>query len=88
VQVDNVLCTAEIIAGTRHEGVTKTTKISPITHFFSEEICNVRFAGNLMDGNFPISNPFASGVFANFDVTIAFGCHVVTPFNSGVIGIV
>jgi hypothetical protein len=83
--VDNVVGTAEIITGTRHEGVTKTKKSSPIMHFFSEEICNVGFAGNVMDSNCPISNPFASRVLAIFNVTIVFCYHVEAPFHAGIV---
>jgi hypothetical protein len=85
VQVDNVVCTVEKISGMRHEGVTMMIKISPITHFFCKEICKVGFAGNVMDGNCPVSNPFASGVLAIFVVTIALGCHIVAPFYAGVV---
>jgi hypothetical protein len=50
----------EKIEEPKHEGVPKMTKMSPIVHFFCEDICRIDFTGNMLDRYCLVLNPFAN----------------------------
>jgi hypothetical protein len=57
-------------------------------HFLSENIGNVGFAADMLDGDCAISNPLLSGILTILNVAIAFGGHIVTPFDTGIVVVV
>jgi hypothetical protein len=84
----HVECTMEKVAAVAHEGVAKTAKVFSIAHFLSENFSNVGFIADMFDGNCAISNPLASGILTILNVANAFGGHIVTPFDTGVIVVI
>jgi hypothetical protein len=65
-----------------HERISEVSEVCTITHFFGENVCNICFPTGMQDGECAVSNPLPNNVFKLFDVVIAFGCHIVTPFNT------
>ncbi len=37
---------------------------------------------DMQDSECAVGNPLPNSVFTLFDVAIAFGCHILTPFNT------
>ncbi len=63
-------------------------KISALAHFLGEDVHNVAFAADVGYGDSAIGNPLPGGVFSVLNVAIALGCHVVAPFDAGIIVVV
>ena len=57
-------------------------------HLFSENVGDVGFSRDVLNGKCAVSNPFSSCIFTILDVAIAFGGHVVTPLDTRVVVIV
>ncbi len=71
-----------------HKGILETTKISCIPHFLREDVGDVGFAADMRNCKSTIGDPFPNKVLPIFNVTIAFGSHVMTPFDTGIVIVV
>ena len=68
-----------------HKSIAETTKISAVVHFLGEDVRNVTFATDVGDGDSAVGDPFPGGGFSVLDVAIAFGHHVVAPYDAGIV---
>jgi hypothetical protein len=59
--------------------------VGSVSHFLSENVGNGGFAADMPNGDSAISNPLASGILTILNVAIAFGGHIVTPFDTGIV---
>ncbi len=82
------MCTAEKVAGTAHKGVAKAAKVGSILHFLSENVSNVGFSADMLDGEHATSNPLVNGILTILNVAIAFGGHIMTLFDTGIVVLV
>jgi hypothetical protein len=71
-----------------HEGVPEVAEMNAVSHFFSENVCRICLAGNMLDGYCLVLNPFANRVLVQFNVPSHLRSHVVGPLDAGFIAIV
>jgi hypothetical protein len=51
-------------------------------HFLGENVGNICFPTDMQDGECVAGKLLPNSIFTLFDVAIAFGHHIVTPFNT------
>ncbi len=78
----------EKLRGTAHEGITQPSKMCAIPHLFSEDIRRICLAGDMVDLQCPVLNPLMNRIFMQLDMASRLQCHIVRPFDTGVIVIV
>jgi hypothetical protein len=71
-----------------HEGVLQPAEVGSVSHLLREKISWIGFATDMRDHNGPVVNPFTSDILSQLDVTIAFWCRIVAPFDASVVVIV
>ncbi len=57
-------------------------------HFFGENVGDICFPTDMQDGEYAVGNPLTNSIFMLFGVAIAFGHHIVKPFNTRLVIIV
>jgi hypothetical protein len=78
----------EVVARTAHKRITEATIISAVPHFLCEDVGYVAFPADMGNGDGAVGNPLTRRIFPVFDVPIAFGGHVVTPFDTCIVVVV
>ncbi len=78
----------EEIGETAHERIMQPTKMRAIPHLFSKDICQICLTGNMEDLQCLVLNPFANQIFTRLNMTSHFRCHIIRPFDAGIIVIV
>ena len=53
-----------------------------VAHFFSEDICWINLARDMLNVDGPILNPFPNGVFTKFNVSGGFRRHIIQPLDA------
>ncbi len=71
-----------------HERVPEAVGMNAVPHFFSENVCRICLASDMLDGYCFVLNPFVNGVFAQFNVPSCLRYHVGGPLDTGFIVIV
>jgi hypothetical protein len=71
-----------------HEGVPEAAEMNVVLHFFSENVCWICLAGNMLDGFCLALNPFANRFLVQFNVPSHLRSHAVGPLDAGFIIIV
>jgi hypothetical protein len=64
------------------------SEVCTIANFFSEKIRWVAFSTDMGDCDTSILYPFASGVFAMFNMVVAFSCQIMAPFHASIVVVV
>ena len=78
----------KVVTGPAHKRVTEATEISAVPHLLGEDVGDVAFPADVRNGDGAVGDPFACRIFFVLDVTIAFGGHIVTPLDAGVVVVV
>jgi hypothetical protein len=76
------------IRETTHERVTKVTKTDTVPHFFSKDVGKVCLAGNVLNRNCCVLNPFPNQIFTQLNVASRLRSHVVRPLDASFIVVV
>jgi hypothetical protein len=78
----------EVVARTAHKRIAEAAEISAVSHFLGEDVGYVAFPADMGNGDGAVGNPLTCRIFPVFDVAIAFGGHVVTPFDTCIVVVV
>ena len=76
------------IRETTHERVTKVTKMDTVPHFFSKDVGRVCLAGNVLNRNRFVLNPFPNRIFTQLNVASRLRSHGVRPLDASFIVVV
>jgi hypothetical protein len=76
------------IRETTHERVMKAMKMDTIPHFFIKDVGRVCLAGNVLNRNCFVLNPFPNQIFTQLNVASRLRSHVVRPFDASFIVVV
>ncbi len=75
----------EVVARPAHKRIAETAEISAVLHFLCEDVGYVAFPADVGNGDGAVGDPFTCRILLVLNVTIAFGGHIVTPFNACIV---
>ena len=73
------------VGAATHEGVTQAMEVGAVLHFLCKNIGLIAFSVDMGNCDGTVHDPFTSDVLFKLDVTIAFRCQIVAPFDASVV---